>query len=388
MVTRPARCAERCPEVGSAAVVFPSPCLFAHVRLSHRLPFIPLWWLQPCSVRIWSLLWWDPYPEWAFRHCYNKGSCHSFLRSNAKKGGKCSGSLLKEVRWWLTVTLTPPAHVRDQGIDASLPPDWASLHTCLHVCHVIFTMSWKKEMEIYCSCPWQEVGLDDLWRSLPTQTILWFYIRNYTITLWDLNWAYASDANPTLGLAYQLPSNMPFRFLLGSRVALPELGLVVNDGLCISFCICTKRSQKAQCGSRKIEVVFCSFRGSGSWNDLQQEVTHWDFQSWSAWMGANRSKFLCSDYVWFRNHGSVLTLCSSRLALLRSRYSCAAFEPQLAHGQPAWSTGRVSSRLPASTHRDRVVKLVFNRTARTPFLRIPGLNEHHTDEPGLWVCLD
>lgn len=65
-----------------------------------------------------------------------------------------------------------------------------------------------------------------------------------------------------------------------------------------------------------------------------------------------------------------------------------AFKPKLAHGQPAWSTSRLSSCLPTSTHGDGAVKVVFNITARILFLRIPGLNEHHTWEPGLWVCLD
>lgn len=154
----------------------------------------------------------------------------------------------------------------------------------------------------------------------------------------------------TLGLACRLLSNLQFRFPFGARVALQELRLVVNDGLYISFCICTKGSQKAQRRSAKIGMVFCTFRGSGSWNDLQQEVTHWDFQNGSAWMGANRSKCLCFDYVWFGNHGAALMLCSSWLALPRSEYSCVAFKPKLAHGQAAWSTGRVSSCLPASTH--------------------------------------
>lgn len=191
-------------------------------------------------------------------------------------------------RWWLAVTLTPWAHVRDQGTDAFLPSGWASLHTCVHISHVIFSMSWKKEVEIH-----QKLYLE-----------IWI-------------WLTPPNAYSTLGLAYQLLSNLQFRFPFGARVALQELRLV-NDGLYISSCICTKRSQKAQHRSTKIETVYCTFRGSGSRNDLQQEVTHGDFQNWSAWMGANRSKFLCSDYVWFRNHGAVLKLWLSWLALLRS----------------------------------------------------------------------
>lgn len=48
----------------------------------------------------------------------------------------------------------------------------------------------------------------------------------------------------------------------------------------------------------------------------------------------------------------------------------------------------MSSCLPESTHGDGAIKVVFNITARIKFQSIPGLNEHHTYELGLWVCLD
>lgn len=64
------------------------------------------------------------------------------------------------------------------------------------------------------------------------------------------------------------------------------------------------------------------------------------------------------------------------------------FKPKLAHGQTGWSTGRVSSCLPASTHGDRTIKVFFDITARMLVLHIPGINKHHTYELGLWVCLD
>lgn len=124
----------------------------------------------------------------------------------------------------------------------------------------------------------------------PTLILVWVERRgpkpnNYTSMLWDLNCAYAFKCRLTLGLAYQLLTILQFRFPFGARVPLREF---LNDGLC------TKRRQKAQHSSPKTEKVFWSFRGSGSWNYLQ-EVIQRDFQSWSAWMGANRSKFLCSD---------------------------------------------------------------------------------------------
>lgn len=188
----------------------------------------------------------------------------------------------------------------------------------------------------------------------------------------------------TLGLACQLLSNLQFRFPFGARVALQELRLVVNDGLYISFCICTKGSQKAQCRSAKIEMVFCTFRGSGSWNDLQQEVTHWDFQNWSAWMGANRSKCLCFDYVWFGNHGAALELtclAEKRIQLCGSQTKAGSRPSSLEHGQ--------SELMSACIHPwSRGVEVVFNVTARILLLYIPGLNKHHAYEPGLWVCLD
>lgn len=127
------------------------------------------------------------------------------------------------------------------------------------------------------------------------------YIKNYTITLWGLNYS-------TLDLDYQLLSNLQFRFPFGVRVALQELRLIVSDSLYISFCICTKRLQKAQHRSTKTGTIFCTFGGSGRWHDLQQEVTLWDFWNWPAWMNVNRSKFLCSAYIWFRNHAAVLNL--------------------------------------------------------------------------------
>lgn len=49
---------------------------------------------------------------------------------------------------------------------------------------------------------------------------------------------------------------------------------------------------------------------------------------------------------------------------------------------------RVSSRLPASTHGDGTIKVLFNITARMLVLHIPGLNKHHTYGQGLWVCHD
>lgn len=64
------------------------------------------------------------------------------------------------------------------------------------------------------------------------------------------------------------------------------------------------------------------------------------------------------------------------------------FKPTLDHGQPAWSTGKVSSCLPASTQGDGAIKALFNMAARIPFLCIPGLNEHHAHETGFCVCLD
>lgn len=72
------------------------------------------------------------------------------------------------------------------------------------------------------------------------------------------------NAYSTLGLVYQLLSSLQFRFTFSARVSLQELRLVVNYGLYVSFCICTKRSQKAQHRRTEIEMVFCTFRGSGS----------------------------------------------------------------------------------------------------------------------------
>lgn len=64
-----------------------------------------------------------------------------------------------------------------------------------------------------------------------------------------------SNAYLTLGLAYQLLTNLQFRFPFGARVPLQEL---LNDGPC------KKGSQKAQHSCPKTEKVFCTFKGSGS----------------------------------------------------------------------------------------------------------------------------
>lgn len=106
--------------------------LFFHVKLSHRLPFFPIWYPKLCRARICSLLWWVPYPERVFRHCFSKGS-FTLLCSTASKGrGKCSSSWLKGMRWWLAETVPPQAHARHQRTDASLPSGWTALHTCIH----------------------------------------------------------------------------------------------------------------------------------------------------------------------------------------------------------------------------------------------------------------
>lgn len=125
------------------------------------------------------------------------------------RGCKCNGSLLKEARWWLAVILTSWRHVRDQGTDVSLPFGWVSLHRCVHISH-------------YFQCELRKGG----WN---TSKIIQLYFEIWTVPL-DLD--------------YQLLSNLQFRFPFGVRVALEELRLIVNDGLYISFCVCTKGLQK------------------------------------------------------------------------------------------------------------------------------------------------
>lgn len=121
-------------------------------------------------------------------------------------GSKCSSSSVKDLGWWLAETVTPWTHARHHRTNAYFPSGWASLHTCVHRSRVNFSMGWKKRIKT----------------------------NNYIRTVWDLNML--SNAYLTLGLAYQLLTNLQFRFLCGARVPLQEL---LSDGPC------KKRSQKA-----------------------------------------------------------------------------------------------------------------------------------------------
>lgn len=63
--------------------------------------------------------------------------------------------------------------------------------------------------------------------------------------------------------------------------------------------------------------------------------------------------------------------------------------PAKAGSWPASLEQRQSELMSACTHPWRQgTGVMFNITARTLLLHIPGLSEHHTYEPGLWVCLD
>lgn len=134
--------------------------------------------------------------------------------------------------------------------------------------------------------------------------------NNYTSTLWDFNCACAFKClfNPKLSLP--LLTNLQFRFPFAARAPLQEL---------LNYAPCTKRIQKAQHSSPKTEV-FCCFRGSGSWNYLQE------------WLNGI---FRAGLHGWVQTGPSSFALTKPGSETLELWYCCGQF------GLPSWEANRI-----------------------------------------------
>lgn len=213
------------------------------------------------------------------------------------------------------------------------------------------------------------------------------YIKN-TITLWDLNWAYASKYlfNPRLSL--------PAAFQPAIQVPIWCQGGSARAETCCKwwplYFILHLHKEKSKGAAQKSKNWDGLLYFQREWK-LKRFATRGDSLGFSELVRMDGCKQVQVPLLWLRlvrkpwscaNAVLELTcLAEKRIELCGFQTKAVSRPSSLEHGQ--------SELMSACIHPWRWgVEVVFNVTARIPLLYVPGLNEHHAYEPGLWICLD
>lgn len=202
--------------------------------------------------------------------------------------------------------------------------------------------------------------------------------NNYTSKLWDINRAYAFKClfNPRLSLpaAYQPAVQVPIWCQGASARAFEWWSL-------------QKGKSKGTAQLPK------------NWEGLLYFQREWKLRWFTRGDSMGSSELVCMDgckqvqapLLWL-NLVQKLWSCATAVlkltCLSEKLIELCGFQTK----SGSWPTSlehRQSELMSPCTHPWRWdIEVVFHITARILFLPIPGLSEHHTYEPGLWVCLD